>query len=250
MDADSAPQPDEAALVAMRARLEAQVRMPALPRGWAWQSAMISAEGLDYGGDFFLAELLDLPSGPGLQMVLVDVCGNGVSALPAAVELAEAVRGLMASTPHEDLMEAINAHLHGLDDPEAFATAAQVVVAFATGGYEIHSAGHPPVLRWDKAVEGWLTETARGVALGVSAEPGLEVSTGVLAQGEDLLFYTDGVVETRTASIEDGIDWLRGIARDEQRAGRPGLAARIIGHVRPGADDRAVLLLGRDPEYS
>ena len=232
-------------LAAMRAELQARCQVPPLPPGWWWSSAMIAAEGLDYGGDFFVAQLLELPDGPGLQMVLVDVCRHGDSALPDASHLAQTLQELVAEVPHADLMPAVNAHLTTSGDPESFATAAQVVLCFATGRYEIRSAGHPPVLRWSRPEERWLVDSARGTALGVLDTPELQHSTGTLAPGEALMFYTDGVVETRTEGIDVGIDWLRATAGRELDGGWETLAHRVLARVLPGADDRAILLLGR-----
>lgn len=233
------------ALATLRSRLQAQCRMPSLPADWEWSSAMISAEGLDYGGDFFVAEPVQLPDGPGLQMVLVDVCGNGERALPAAVQLAGALRGLAVALPYVEVMPAVNRYLTALDDPESFATAMQLVICFGTGRYEIRNAGHPPALRWDSAEDLWTVDPARGMALGVQDGPALQHSEGVLARGEALLLYTDGVVETRTRSFDVGVEWLRGAARDELRAGWTLLADRLISRVARGADDRAVLVLRR-----
>ncbi|HYG94491.1 MAG TPA: serine/threonine-protein phosphatase, partial [Nocardioides sp.] len=74
--------PAEKALADLRDRLQQQSRMPALPAGWHSHSAMIPADGFEYGGDFFVADLVD----DVLQLVLVDVCGHGDSAVPAAVQ--------------------------------------------------------------------------------------------------------------------------------------------------------------------
>ncbi|MCL2541457.1 MAG: serine/threonine-protein phosphatase [Nocardioidaceae bacterium] len=235
----------EETLAAMRARLQEQCRVPPLPTDWEWASAMVSAEGLDFGGDFFVAAPLQTSEGPGLQMVLVDVCGNGAKALPAATRLADTIRGLVATQPYDGVMPAVSAHLNALEDPEAFATACQVVLSFTTGRYEIRSAGHPPVLRWDSAAGEWSIDSARGMALGIQDSPELHHSAGTLAPDEGLLFYTDGVVETRTSDFDEGVEWLRDVARSELRQGWPGLAGRLLADVTQGADDRAVLVLRR-----
>jgi hypothetical protein len=61
------------------------------------------------------------------------------------------------------------------------------------------------------------------------------------------MFYTDGVVEARGVDIERGIDALRTIARDVVAQGFDGAPARILADVPRGEDDRAVLILRRDP---
>ena len=234
--------PAEKALADLRDRLQQQSRMPALPAGWHSHSAMIPADGFEYGGDFFVADLV----GDVLQLVLVDVCGHGDSAVPAAVQFAGALRGLVAALPAEEVMDAVNRYLLGIAGEESFTTAVQVILDLRTGRYRIHSAGHPPVLHWVPAAGEWQVDNARGTALGVTDDPDFDLSTGVLGAGEAFLFYTDGVVESRRADIDAGIEWLRRTARATVADGIAGAAGRILQQVRRGEDDRAILVLGRD----
>ncbi|HWJ83493.1 MAG TPA: PP2C family protein-serine/threonine phosphatase [Nocardioides sp.] len=236
---------DEHILRGLRDRLQELCAVPPLPAEWYCVSATLAAEGFRFGGDFFVADLVELPSGPALQMVLVDVCGKGDTALPDAVQLAGALGALLPVVPPDEMMSAANLFLLRQPSDEATATAAQVVVELATGGYVIRSAGHPPVLRWDAGATEWHVDTARGTALGVVDEPALEHSEGVLAPGEALLFYTDGVVESREQDIEDGIAWLQQAARSAFLADVATAPPRILSEVPRGDDDRAVLIIGR-----
>lgn len=239
----------EGVLDDLRARLQELCRLPLLPADWHSSSAMIAAEGYHYGGDFYLARevphALDAGGGPGLVMVLVDVCGHGPRALPDAVAFAGALGGILAAAPVDAVMTGANDYLLDLPDPEAMATAVQVEVEYATGRYRISNAGHPPVLRWCGHAQDWLTDTATGTALGVLADPELSVSEGVLAAGDCLLFYTDGVVESRAVAIDAGIAWLQAAAAMAMAEGAARLPAAIIEQVPPGDDDRAVLTLCR-----
>lgn len=231
----------------LRDRLLARGRMPPLPPGWEHQSAMLAASGFEYGGDFIVS---DLATATGrLQLVLVDVCGSGASAVPAAVRFAGALESLLAAVPDEDLLPGANAFLLRQPSDESLATAVQVVLNLATGEYLIRSAGHPPALRWSARLREWEVDNARGTALGVCEAPEVVESTGVLAPGEALMFYTDGVVESRSLPIDDGIAWLRATARAAVLDDWAGAAARIIEQVDRGDDDRAVLVIRR-MEYS
>lgn len=232
-------------LSGLRDRLQELCRVPPLPENWTCASAMLAAHGFRYGGDFFVAGLVDLPSGPGLQMVLVDVCGKGDTALPDAVQFAGALQALLGVIPADDMLAAANDYLLRQPDPEAMATAVQVVLEFETGRYLIRSAGHPPVLRYDTTVGDCLVDNARGTALGAVAEPEFDVSEGTLLPGEGLLFYTDGVVESRSQDIEVGITWLCRTAKAATRDGLDKAPAAILAQVEQGDDDRAVLILGR-----
>jgi serine phosphatase RsbU (regulator of sigma subunit) len=142
-------------------------------------------------------------------------------------------------------MAAANEFLLRQPSDEAFATAVQVILDFASGRYVIRSAGHPPVLHWRSDLAEWVVDNARGTALGIVEEPELFLSEGVLERGEALLFYTDGVVESRGCDIEDGIEWLRVSARTAIADGFADAPERILADVDRGDDDRAVLILGR-----
>lgn len=233
----------EAMLADLRELQAAQSTIPSLPEGWSSQSAMRTAHGVGYAGDFLVAGLS--PDGRRLEMVLVDVCGNGVKASPRALQLAGALGGLIGALPPSELLGAANDFLLRQQSDETFATAVHVVVDLATGEYGIFSAGHPPALRWEAGAREWSIDNARGTALGIAPDPELHLSAGLLGPGDALLFYTDGVVESRTADLDDGIDWLRTVARRAMAGGLEGAARRIVRQVDRGEDDRAVLILGR-----
>jgi hypothetical protein len=231
----------EAMLAELRDRLQRQSVVPRLAEGWDAQSAMRSSAGAGYAGDFFVADLVE----DRLEMVLVDVCGKGVAVGPQALQFAGALGGLLGSLPPRNLMLAANTFLLRQRLDESFSTAVHVRVDLVTGDYTITSAGHPPALRWDAATGEWLIDNARGMALGIMPDPELHASEGTLGPGEALLFYTDGVIESRRNDIDEGVEWLRDAARTAVQTGFAGAAQRIIRRVANAADDRAVLILSR-----
>jgi len=233
----------EALLHELKERLQAQGMIPPLPDDWHVESAMIASHGVGYAGDFLVADLDE--GGHRLELVLVDVCGKGLGAGPQALQFAGALGGLIGSMPPAELMAAANRFLLRRHQDDSFATAVHVLVDLDDGRYTITSAGHPPALRWEADAEDWHIDNARGMAIGVLPEPDLTVSEGTLAAGDALLFYTDGVVESRTSDLDTGIDWLRVVAREAMQAGALGSTARMIARVERGDDDRAVLLLSR-----
>ena len=76
----------------------------------------------------------------------------------------------------------------------------------------------------------------------------MHATSGVLAPGEALMFYTDGVVESRGTDIDTGVAWLQRAATDAIAPGFCGAADRILSRVPGGDDDRAVLILERTPD--
>ena len=230
-------------LADLRDRLQAQGRIPPLPEGWKSQSAMIASHGVTYAGDFLVADLREDPQR--LELILVDVCGKGTGAGPAALQFAGALGGLIGAMPPRDLFRAANDFLLRQGDDEAFATAVHLLIDLEHGNYQVTSAGHPPALRWDLRTREWVIDNARGTALGVLRSPELHTSEGLLCPGEGLLFYTDGIVEQPGGHLDAGIAWLQGVARDAIADGFDGAAGRIIAQVERGDDDRAVLILSR-----
>lgn len=233
----------EAMLVDLRDRLQAQGVVPPLPDGWRSQTAMISAGGAQFAGDFLVANLSDDEST--LEMVLVDVCGKGVGAGTQSLQFAGALGGLIGALPPLGLFSAGNDFLLRQDWDEGFATAVHVLVDLRTGAYSIINAGHPPALHWDARRQTWDVDGARGTALGIAKRPDFNRTTGQLEPGDALMFYTDGVVESRTQDFSQGIEWLRSNAATVVASGFDHAPQRLIDLVRSGDDDRAVLILSR-----
>ncbi|KQV75978.1 hypothetical protein ASC61_13715 [Aeromicrobium sp. Root344] len=233
----------EAMLVELKDRLQAQGVVPPLPEGWTSQSAMLSAGGAKFAGDFLVANLSDDETR--LEMVLVDVCGKGVAAGTQSLQFAGALGGLIGALPPLGLFSAGNDFLIRQDWDEGFATAVHVLVDLTTGDYSIINAGHPPALRWNAERQVWDIDGARGTALGIMKRPDFHQTTGRLEDGEALMFYTDGVVESRTQDFTAGIEWLRTEAAAVVSHGFDQAPRRILKLVSSGDDDRAVLILSR-----
>jgi serine phosphatase RsbU (regulator of sigma subunit) len=233
-------------LTDLKARLQSQGNIPQLPDGWHSQSAMIAASGVGYGGDFLVANVEE--TGRRLELILVDVCGKGVGAASQALQFGGALGGLIGALPPQGLFAAANDFLLRQECDETFATAVHVLVDLESGRYHLTSAGHPPALLWSPTVGAWRTDPAAGTALGIVPLPEMTTTSGVLAPGEALMFYTDGVVESRHTDLDEGVAWLQREATEAIAPGFCGAAERILRRVESGDDDRAVLILERTPE--
>jgi serine phosphatase RsbU (regulator of sigma subunit) len=175
------------------------------------------------------------------------VCGKGVGAGTQSLQFAGALGGLIGSLPPLGLFSAANDFLLRQHWEEGFATAVHVLVDLKTGNYSVVNAGHPPAMRWVHGQSQWQVDSARGTALGVLERPDFHRSAGVIAPGDALMFYTDGVVESRSRDVVSGIDWLRATAgRVVMSDGFDGAPRRILSQVPGGDDDRAVLVLDRE----
>jgi len=206
-----------------------------------------TGEGNEVGGDFY-----DLfkSGGRGWTVVMGDVCGKGpdaaaVTALARYTLRAAAMRERLPSRSLQLLNEAL---LRQRDD-RRFCTVAYaylerrgdgVQIGFASGGHPL-----PMLVRPDGSVE----EVGEpGTLLGVLPDPRFEDRSLVLAPGEALVFYTDGVIEGRGG---DGALDERSLAELLGACGGSGadaIAARVEDAAVTGQggrprDDIAVLVL-------
>ncbi len=203
--------PSQLMLVDLRDRISAHGRIPALPHGWQVESVVRSAHGEAFSGDFVVAARG--AGGPLLEIVLVDVSGKGQEAGVRSLLLSGAFGGLLGAMPPRQFLPTANAYLLEQRWPEGFATAVHLAVRLDTGAFRVARAGHPPAIQLHAAsgrVE--VLRDAGGPVLGVVTAPVFGANEGVLDHGDSLLLYTDGLVESPSRDLDQGIDRLMGVA--------------------------------------
>ena len=155
-----------------------------------------TGEGNDVGGDFYdVFETGD----HGWTVVMGDVCGKGPD---AAAVTALARYTLRAAAMREHLpsrsLAVLNEALLRQRDDRRFCTVAYSYIEKLDRGarVKIASGGHPLplLLRVDGSVE---QVGAPGTLLGVVPDPDLEDRELMMEPGDALVFYTDGVIESR-----------------------------------------------------
>ena len=152
-------------------------------------------------GDWY--ETLKLPGGD-LLLVVGDIAGHGIDAVTGMVSARNALRGLAATggEPH-DLLSQLNF--------AACLFTEGVTGTVVCGRYDPRTktlrwarAGHlPPVL-----VRGGVAAVQpmpEGMLLGMEMDAQYEQLSLQLRTGDILLFYTDGLIERRAASISDAL---------------------------------------------
>lgn len=233
----------ESMLVDLRDRLRTQGELPHLPSGWAAELSVLSAYGESFSGDFVVTNKTDTI----LEIVLVDVSGKGVAAGTRSLLLSGAFGGLLGSMPVERFLPAANSYLLRQEWEEGFATAIHAMIDLETGEFSLGSAGHPPAVRFNAGSGRWeVLESVEGPVLGVTEVLGFPRVRGVLARGDALLLYTDGVIEVRNRDLRDGIDRMLGTAEQMISKGFEGMAAKMCAAARAGeTDDRAAVLVWR-----
>jgi serine phosphatase RsbU (regulator of sigma subunit)/anti-sigma regulatory factor (Ser/Thr protein kinase) len=170
--------------------------------------------GLDVGGDWF--DAVSLPDGR-LGLVVGDVVGKGVQAAASMGQLRNSLRAFaLERTKPASTVSRLNRLVEdGLET--AFATVVYVVIDPAGGVCRYTSAGHPPpvVAYPDGRVE--LLENGRGLPLGTMTDAEYGQETVELPVGSVLLLYTDGLIERRSRSLDEGLDLLRAAVGDGPR---------------------------------
>jgi serine phosphatase RsbU (regulator of sigma subunit) len=163
----------------------------------------------EVGGDFY-----DIfQTGPNRWAITIgDVCGKGpdaaaVTALARHTLRASAIRG---EVPPDELLRALNDAML-VDSPTDFqfctVAFADLEVGNGTTRLRVSSGGHPLpiVLRADGEIK---SAGEPGTLLGVIPDPNLSCAEIDLHRGDTLIFYTDGITETRTAKGLFGFEGL------------------------------------------
>ena len=233
----------ESMLVDLRDRILGQGGIPDLPQGRYAESALRSAGGTPFAGDFVVAARPR--TAERLEVVVVDVSGKGEQAGTRALLLSGACGGLLTALPPADFLKASNAYLLRQEWEEGFATAIHLSLDLVSGHYELRSAGHPPAVQLTAGSGRWSVLETEGPVLGLVEDAQFPAMEGVLRHGDALLLYTDGMVETRRRDIGLGIDRLLGQSERLLRGSFDGGAARLVDSLGSQNDDRALLLVHR-----
>ncbi|MER7330733.1 MULTISPECIES: SpoIIE family protein phosphatase [unclassified Micromonospora] len=193
----------------------------------------------EVGGDFYELVMLD----GHLLLAIGDVAGHSLHAATVMAELRHAVRAY-AVEGHQpgEILERVNELMRTLL-PTELATICVLLLHPPTGRIRLASAGHlPPVLSLDGKVE-FVQHSAPLLGVRAQRPPDLEF---VLPAGATLVFYTDGLIERRDTTIDDGLAALAAAAgRIDDDLDR--FCARLLVELAPPEihDDVAVVALRR-----
>ncbi len=198
--------------------------------------------GVDVGGDWY--DAIQLGEGR-IGLVVGDVVGKGVPAAAMMGQLRNAMRAF--AFEHDDPREVVS-RLGQLVDHVAeapFATLVYLVVDTRTRRVRYVVAGHPPPLVRGRDGATRFLDEGRSLPIGVDSSVPVEEGLAELDEGDVILLYTDGLVERRGTSLDDGLGRLASVASesdgDADELVDCVIEALIGGNDR--ADDVAVLAL-------
>jgi PAS domain-containing protein len=239
-DAELALLDSERAVSAQRGLLQAERKIAArlqqallpLPTGpvvlsGLWTNALYrpAERGISVGGDWYSA--IELPDGDAL-FVIGDVMGHGINAVATMAQLRFTTKGMIITgSSLTDALGRLNALLMHLSAPPGWHTTATMIVAryhARTRSLTWAQAGHlPPVLI--RAGEALVLDRPSGILLGATETPAFAEATLHLEEGDQLLLFTDGLIERPGQDLRTGVQELAATASAVLRTARPdGLA--------------------------
>ncbi|GGV04006.1 hypothetical protein GCM10010260_46220 [Streptomyces filipinensis] len=167
---------------------------------------------VEVGGDWF--DVIPLEGGK-TALVVGDVMGSGISAAATMGRLRTATTTLAAlDLDPALLLEHLDKTTSALD--HSIATCVYAVHDPHLRQCRIANAGHLPPVRVRPGRPPELLELPTGVPLGVGGV-GFSTVTVDFEPGDELVFYTDGLVETRHHPLDERLDFLLSLLDDPAR---------------------------------
>jgi PAS domain S-box-containing protein len=217
----------------------------ALPRGFAVRYHPASHP-LQVGGDWY--DLVDLEDGR-VALIVGDCVGHGLAAATVMGQLRSACRALLLDQPSP------SAVLAGLDRFAARLPGARCTTAFcavltlATGELAYSNAGHPPPIMVYADGTAMQLDGEHGLPLAVRADWPRPETRVTMPARTTLLLYTDGLVERRGHSIDEGIATATDLIQDGRALSLDEVAGHLMSRLEPGGGyrDDVAMVLYRQP---
>ncbi|MFB4273982.1 SpoIIE family protein phosphatase [Nonomuraea sp. MTCD27] len=210
-----------------------------------------SGVGVGVGGDWF--DVIPLP-GAGVALVVGDVTGHGINAAATMGRLRTAVRTLAyLGLPPDELLANLDDLVVRLAEEDAGADGLPLGATGATCLYAVYdpatrrctmaTAGHPPpaLLRPGGSVTYPCLPSGTPIGLGLSSFKSIDLE---LDPGTVIALYTDGLIETREADLDAGMERLAA-ALAQGALPLESLCSSVISAIlgdTPAEDDIALLL--------
>ncbi|MEV0389393.1 SpoIIE family protein phosphatase [Nonomuraea sp. NPDC050643] len=218
--------------------------LPSLPTITA-AARYLPAGGTELGGDWY--DIIQL-SAERVALVIGDVMGHGLSQAATMGRLRTAVRALAdLELPPDELFAHLNDLVNDLGE-DTYVTCLYAVYDPTTGECVFVSAGHPSpaIVHPDGTVR--VRPTTPDPPLG-AAEPPFTTAELHLPDGALFVLYTDGLIESPTRDMDDGMAELTRLLSEQHTSELDHLCDAVTDAMLPGAQqpisDDAALLIAR-----
>jgi PAS domain S-box-containing protein len=201
---------------------------------------------LEIGGDWY--DVLRVGDHR-IGIIVGDCVGRGLSAAAVMGQLRSSARALLLTgADPAKLLEELDA-VAGLI-PDAFCTTVFLAVLDTESGEFCYScAGHLPAVLAVPRSEPTLLSDARSVPLAVQRKGSRPQTSVVLPPGSTLMLYTDGLVERRELSLDDGIAHATQTVASGMNLPVDEVADVVLAEMAPpeGYDDDIAIVIYRQP---
>jgi phosphoserine phosphatase RsbU/P len=191
-------------------------------------------------GDYY--DYIELPDGK-LGVAVADVSGKGVAAGLLMAMCRSLLRAVsLADASPSAVLSAVNRYLFPDIREDMFISMIYGVLDPADGSLLFARAGHEPALIFRKASGEVELSKPKGLALGIDSGNVFERVTAderiVLASGDCVLLFTDGVKEALNASEEEfGLERLSATFREAARLGAEAVVRQVQDEVKSFAGE-------------
>lgn len=194
--------------------------------------------GVEIGGDWYDVIELDRRR---LMVVVGDVSGRGLGAASTMASLRFAIHAYAAQDDSPATILAKLSRLVSVSAAGRLATVLCSVVDIDTRQVTVTSAGHlPPLIIGAGGSE--YVRSRVGLPVGVDHDARYTSTTVTAPPAATILLYTDGLVERRGESLDEGLARLQRAASTDHN-GLPELLSRLLADLRhePSEDDTAIV---------
>ncbi|MEU6935111.1 SpoIIE family protein phosphatase [Streptomyces rubiginosohelvolus] len=196
------------------------------------------------GGDWY--DAFPLPNGD-TALVVGDVVGHDLEAAAGMAQLRNMLRAYtwaQDGPPHHTVQRLDQAMGHITDVSMATLVLARLE-ATPSGGRALNwtNAGHPPPLLLDPAGRTRFLGDGKGILLGTCGTRPRPQGHVQLHPGSTILFYTDGLIESRRQPLDAGLQRLKNDAADLRHRQLDDLVDHLLVRSRPADNDDDVAVL-------
>ncbi|MGV9993725.1 SpoIIE family protein phosphatase [Streptomyces sp. NPDC003374] len=196
------------------------------------------------GGDWY--DAFTLPDGA-TALAVGDVVGHDLEAAAGMAQLRNMLRAyaLAQQKPPSRIVECLDRATPDIAEVPLATLVFARLTDDGAGRCELSwtNAGHPPPLLVTRQGTARHLTDGHGILLGVAPERSRPDATAELPPGATLLLYTDGLVESRTHALDDGLERLRRNAALLAHRPLESFVDELLARARPQDNDDDVALL-------